>query len=376
MAKILLIEDEPTIRDEVLDWLQFEGYEALGAPNGRLGLELIQREHPDLILCDIAMPEMDGHEVLLEVRASMRFSTIPFVFLTASADREAIRKGMDMGADDYLTKPFSHTELLNTVRSRLRKKEIQEEQMHNRLQMLAAALAEEREQRLLKSRLVAMFSHDFRNPLTAIMASAELLEDILRDQANLDDHKQTYLNRIFGSVYILTQMLDEVMVVAEMEGGQIACLPQMIDMASFVEKLIEEFRLIDRHAHRFNISNNLPDRLEIDPRLLRHILANLISNALKYSPAGSTVRLALFLRDDQICIEVQDQGMGIPAASMPHIFEPFHRAENAQHLKGTGLGLSIVKECVTAHNGQIEVQSAINGGTMFRVALPLVPISI
>ncbi len=374
MAKILLIEDEPTIRDEVMDWLQFEGYEALSAPNGRLGLEFIHRENPDLILCDIAMPEMDGHEVLLEVRASVHFSSTPFVFLTASADRESIRKGMDMGADDYLTKPFSHAELLNTVRSRLRKKELQEEQMHSRLQMLASALAEEREQRLLKSRLVAMFSHDFRNPLTAIMASAELLEDLDRDEMNPDEHKQIYLNRIFGSVYILMQMLEEVMVVAEMEGGKLACLPQMIDMAGFVEKMVEEFRLIDRDTHRFSLSNSLPDRLEVDPRLLRHILANLIANALKYSPAGSEVRLNLFLQDDQICIEMSDQGMGIPEASMPRLFEPFHRAENAQHLKGTGLGLSIVKECITAHDGQIEVESVINSGTMFRVMLPLVPV--
>ncbi|WP_129628242.1 hybrid sensor histidine kinase/response regulator [Candidatus Oscillochloris fontis] len=374
MAKILLIEDEPTIREEVLDWLQFEGYEALGAPNGRLGLEVIQRDHPDLILCDIAMPEMDGHEVLLEVRASMRFSSTPFVFLTASADREAIRRGMDMGADDYLTKPFSHAELLNMVRSRLRKKELQEEVMLGRIQMLDAALAEEREQRLLKSRLVAMFSHDFRNPLTAIMASAELLDE-MSDPQHYVTHKQKYVNRIFGSVYILLQMLDEVMVVAEMEGGHITCTPQMMDLLSFVEKIIEEFRLIDRNAHIFSLTYSLPEQIELDPRLLRHILANLIANAIKYSPVGSEIRLNLSLHHDQIWLEVHDQGIGIPTESLPYLYEPFHRAKNAKQIKGVGLGLSIVRECVLAHNGQIAVETQVNGGTMFKVVLPLVPIS-
>lgn len=115
VTKIILIEDDVSIREEVMNWLQFEGYEVVSVQNGREGLEAIQRELPDLILCDIAMPEMDGHAVLMEVRASTQPNPIPFIFLTAVTDHSAIRKGMELGADDYLTKPFSHAELLNSM---------------------------------------------------------------------------------------------------------------------------------------------------------------------------------------------------------------------------------------------------------------------
>lgn len=121
MTTILVIEDEKSIRDEVLDWLRFENYQVLEAENGRVGLTLAQQNKPDLILCDIAMPEMDGHEVLLEVRSNPELSHLPFIFLTASADRDSMRQGMNLGADDYLTKPFSMRELAARVRAVLRR---------------------------------------------------------------------------------------------------------------------------------------------------------------------------------------------------------------------------------------------------------------
>lgn len=119
MTKILVIEDESDIRDAVKDWLHFEGYEVIGAENGKQGLELIYSEHPDLVLCDISMPIMDGHEVLIELRSNPSYAQIPFVFLTAAADRESVQTGMNLGADDYLTKPFSHTDIVDAVKTRL-----------------------------------------------------------------------------------------------------------------------------------------------------------------------------------------------------------------------------------------------------------------
>ncbi len=121
MPRILVIEDEAPIRDEVLDWLTFEGYDVIFAANGKLGLKAIQEQTPDLILCDIAMPELDGLQVLTAVRSDAAISAIPFIFLTASADRVSIRKGLDMGADDYITKPFTHAAVLNAVTAHLKK---------------------------------------------------------------------------------------------------------------------------------------------------------------------------------------------------------------------------------------------------------------
>ena len=119
--KVLVIEDEPSIRNNIMLMLKVERYAAVGAENGRAGLEMARSDPPDLILCDVMMPEMDGFAVLDALRAEPRFAEIPFIFLTALDDRSSMRRGMNLGADDYLPKPFTRAELLEAVNSRLKK---------------------------------------------------------------------------------------------------------------------------------------------------------------------------------------------------------------------------------------------------------------
>ncbi|MCU0514522.1 MAG: ATP-binding protein [Anaerolineae bacterium] len=369
MTKVIVIEDEADIRSEIMDWLVFEGLEVIGAGDGRSGLAAILREVPDLILCDIAMPELNGHEVLLEVRATPALTHIPFIFLTAAADRQAVRQAMNMGADDYITKPFSHDEVLTTVRSRLNRLDLLTQQQQQQMSVLNEALEEERARRLLKSRLVAMFSHDFRNPLAAILSAAQLLE---RYDDRLDaERRRRNLQRISGSVYTLMHMLDEMLMVAKMEAGHLEFVLQPLRLAALVEAMVEEFRLMDQNAHTLDYEARLPELVPADPHLLRHIVANLLSNALKYSPAGTTVVVRLVTEAGHLLLTVQDEGIGIPAESLPRLFQPYHRAENARGFKGTGLGLTIVKECVDRYGGSIEVAAEVQRGAHFLVRLPL-----
>ncbi|MFN8371354.1 MAG: response regulator [Anaerolineae bacterium] len=316
MKKILVIDDEQPIREEVMEWLQFEGYDVAGAENGRLGLEAIDRSIPDLILCDIAMPEIDGHEVLIEVRSNPLFNHIPFVFLTAAADRDAVRKGMNLGADDYLTKPFTHAEVLSTVHSRLQKQDALNGQIKNQLDSLHDALNEEHERLLLKSRLVAMFSHDFRNPLTSILSSSGVLRSY---QERLSaQQQQKYFDRIDGSVHLLLQMLDDMLLVAELEGGHLEITPQPLDINEFTQTIVDEFRLIDQQAHKLTLHSTIGYTVMVDPKLLRQILANLISNALKYSPANTEVDIYLFADYGSTVLAIEDHGIGIPEEALPH----------------------------------------------------------
>jgi two-component system sensor histidine kinase/response regulator len=369
-AKILLIEDEAHIRDEVLDWLRFEGYEAIGATNGRLGLEAARQELPDLILCDIAMPEMSGHEVLAEARANVQMKQIPFIFLTAAAERESVRKGMEMGADDYLTKPFTHAEVLNAIHTRLDKRAALVESFEAEIAHLDSIFTEERKKHLLKSRLVAMFSHDFRTPLSLILLSTDILA---KNEARLSpDRKQRQYDRIRGSIHSLTQMLDDMLMVAEMESGYLEYVPQSVALSEFVGAIVDEFRLIDQGAHELTLDTTIQGQIQADPKLLRQIITNLVSNAIKYSPPETEVTVNLYEEDGQICLLVRDQGIGVPPESQQFIFDPFHRAENAKQMKGTGLGLAIVKECVDHHHGRIEFHSVLGKGTEFLVRLPLV----
>jgi len=368
MPKILIIEDEKALREEICDWLHFEGHEVVGAENGRVGLELAIRERPDLIVCDIAMPEMDGHGVLLEVRSNPELNATPFIFLTASADYESLRRGMNLGADDYLTKPFKRADLLNAIVSRLHKSEEQKHIVRQQLIAMSAAFEEERERRLLKSRLIAMFSHDFRNPLAAILSSAELIE---RHEARMDaERKQRHLQRIGGSVRLLLQMLDDMLIVAEMENGHLEYYPQRIDVAVFIEHIVDEFRMIYPDTHDLTYETQVADVVETDPKLLRQITTNLISNAVKYSPPESTIIVRLMPQPEGYALHVIDEGMGIPEEAVPHLFEAFYRAPNVQNHKGTGLGLTIVREAVSLCGGKVRVRSVLNKGTEFVVELP------
>ncbi|HEY6864439.1 MAG TPA: response regulator, partial [Burkholderiales bacterium] len=140
--KILVVEDEAGIRNNILLMLKIERFTAVGAENGRVGLELARRHQPDLILCDVNMPEMDGFEVLETLRAEPGFADTPFVFLTALDDRASLRRGMNLGADDYLTKPFTRDELMAAVNARLRKHETSTQALAARLLTKAASLKE------------------------------------------------------------------------------------------------------------------------------------------------------------------------------------------------------------------------------------------
>lgn len=367
MTSILVVEDEAHIRDEVMDWLTFEGYEVIGAENGREALNILGQSEPDLIISDIRMPEMDGYELLLEIRSDPHWLHIPFIFLTASAERDSVRRGMDTGADDYLTKPFTHAEVLHAVHARLEKKTALDAKVRNQMQMLNSALGEEREKRLLKSRLVAMFSHDFRNPLASIMSSAGILRDY-HDRLTAERRVQ-HLDRIDSAVHLLLQMLDDMLMVAELEGGQIEIMPQMINLETFVGDIVNDFCLIDQNQHTIHYRPSVSEAVMADPKLVRQIVSNLLSNAIKYSPAQTEITVQLYQENGSISLEIQDQGIGIPQDDVAHLFEPFYRAANARDLKGTGLGLAIVQECVDQHGGTITVQSAQGQGTRFVVRL-------
>jgi signal transduction histidine kinase len=368
MISILMIEDEDAIREEVMDWLQFEGFKVFGARNGRLGLEAAKAHKPDLIICDINMPEMDGFQVLYELRTDAELHLTPFIFLTASDNRESFRTGMDLGADDYLTKPFTHSEVINAVRSRLQKHIEQQEAVQNQLKFLDRAFEEEREKRLLKSRLVAMFSHDFRNPLAVIMSSATLMRNY-EDRINAAQRGEK-LNRIISSVKQLIQMLDDMLVVAEMESGHFDASAETIDLSQFIAGIMDEFRAEHEENYQFRFDGNGGIRGDISPRLLRQIVVNLVSNAVRYSPPKSEIIVMLSQNKEATELVVQDFGIGIPEEDRPHLFEPFSRGSNAKHIKGTGLGLAIVKEAVELCRGEIGVESKLGEGTSFVIRFP------
>jgi two-component system sensor histidine kinase/response regulator len=369
MTKILVIEDEAILCGEVVEWLTLEGYEAGGAADGVEGINAAFRDPPDLVVCDITMPGLDGYGVLLELRANPSTAAIPFIFVTARAAYEDVRKGMDLGADDYLTKPFSRLEFLRAVETRLEKKTLQEQSHQLEVEQWEQAFEREREQRLLKAKLVAMFSHDFRNPLASIISSTSLLRDY-SDRID-GDRRLTYFNRIEASARQLVQMLDDMLVVSQMETGNLAFKPEQVAIAEWLQRIVEEFQTIHSETHRLIYHSRFDGPIMADPRLLRQIAANLMSNAIKYSPQGSEIRVLLEGHGDQLMLTVRDQGIGIPEDDQTHLFVAFQRASNVGGVSGTGLGLAIVKQAVELHGGTVHLESRVGVGTTVTVTIPI-----
>jgi signal transduction histidine kinase len=165
-------------------------------------------------------------------------------------------------------------------------------------------------------------------------------------------------------------MLDDMLMVAEMESGNLKYMPKTVELTPFVEEIVEEFRLIYSQTKKFILHSTIEGNVEVDPKLFRQLLTNLISNAAKYSSSGSVVNITLLDKDEILELTVEDHGIGIPAIDIERLFEPFHRASNAKNIKGTGLGLVIVKQAVDLHNGEIKIESVEGKGTKFIVQIP------
>jgi PAS domain S-box-containing protein len=240
-----------------------------------------------------------------------------------------------------------------------------EEQTHR-------ALAKEKELSELKSRFVSIVSHEFRTPLTIVLGSADLLGT---SGSKLTVEKQKrYYSRIRSAVKRMTGLLEDVLVISSVEAGKLTCKPVPLNLEQFCRDLIAEFELIKDTQHTIIfVGPTTPNPVEgcMDPKLLHHIFTNLISNAIKYSPAGGTVRLELNYQEQSAVFRVQDQGIGIPSGDLNQLFTAFHRSSNVGTISGTGLGLSIVKTCVDLHGGAIVVDSKVGSGTTFTVNLPL-----
>lgn len=230
-------------------------------------------------------------------------------------------------------------------------------------------LEKERELNDLKSRFVSMTSHEFRTPLATILSSAELLKDY--GERLPASEKTELLGLIKSAVGRMTGMLDDVLTLGKAEAERLEYNPGPLDIEPFCTALLDEIRRSDRDGHHFEFrrSGAGGPRL-LDGKLLQHVLANLLDNAAKYSPPGSTIRLGVEAGPQATEFEVEDQGIGIPPEDLGRLFETFHRGRNVRNVSGTGLGLAIVKKFVDLHGGTIRVNSEVGRGTRFTVAIP------
>lgn len=232
------------------------------------------------------------------------------------------------------------------------------------------ALEKERELNELRSGFVSLVSHEFRTPLTTIQSSAELLERYGDRYSN--EKKQIHFRRIQTAVSRMTNLLDDVLTIGKAEAGQLKFEPSPMDVEAFCSNMVESMQIIAHPQHTINfvVQGECTDA-QMDEKLLEHIMTNLLSNAMKYSPQGGIVKFNLICHAESVVFRIQDSGIGIPEKDLEKLFDSFRRASNVGTIPGTGLGLAIVQKCVELHGGQIRVESELGVGTTFIVTLPL-----
>lgn len=242
------------------------------------------------------------------------------------------------------------------------------QQLKDRLEV---TLEKEQELGEVRKQLMNTISHEFRTPLASILTSTEMLERYL-DQLS-PEKRQERLNRVKEQVQHLTLMLNDISTVIYMDTGQMRYQPAPMHLKALCNKLISDIHLVSNTSHNIQLRYEGPvNTLYLDERLLRHIIYNLLSNAVKYSPIGSTIEFSVIQQNEQIVIQVEDEGRGIPEKDFDRLDEAFYRGSNAQNVPGTGMGLRIVSEAVTLHGGKFSYENRARGGANFTVRLPLI----
>lgn len=221
----------------------------------------------------------------------------------------------------------------------------------------------------LKTRFVSMVSHEYRTPLAAIMTSSTILQDY--NDRLTDERRKAHFSTIQTQVHRLTDLLEQVLQINKAESVGLELNREIIDIVAFCRELVENMHQLNGQRRIEFIVLGQPVLVNADMKLIRQIINNLMSNALKYSPAEGTIWVTLSFEAEQLLLEVQDEGIGIPKEDQEQLFTMYHRAKNVGDIQGTGLGLVIIKQAVEAHEGTISVESQVGKGTTFQIALPL-----
>lgn len=361
MNQILLLLDRQENCPLLADWLEMH-YQVLLATSDQ---ELTQPF--DLCILDGSAFSRLRQQVQAR-KATEQPVLLPFLLIVPNPEVGMTTQDLQQSVDELLTLPIEKVELHSRVEALLRSRRLSME-LSNAKQEL---LQKDQEFNELKSQFVSMVSHELRNPLTAILMSADLLKHY--SHIATEEKKSQYLDRIEGAAQQMTHLLEDLLIIGRAEAGQLEFNPESLDIEKFCYKLVEDLKLGvgNQHAIAFSTQGSFPI-VCMDENLLQPIVTNLLSNAIKYSPQGSNIKFDLICQDSVAIFQIQDEGIGITPEDQQQLYTSFHRGRNVGKVPGTGLGLAIVKNAVDLHGGQITFESQVGLGTTVRVQIPLQP---
>lgn len=338
--KILIVEDELDLLDLVDFNLTRKGFVTAGAIDGQDAMEKVESFRPDLIVLDLMLPKIDGWEICRQIRK--REEDIPVIMLTAKCMPEDKVKGLEAGADDYMTKPFSIKELIIRINNLLEKKRDKD--------------------------LQRMLIHEMKNRISTIGCYSEIL--LKKDKTLGIEKKTIYLKNISQQVAYVAKFISEIGSLTEIESKEFSLKTEKCDVSKIVSHIVESYQ--NTAAHKgvkiTLLSDEALPKIESNTFAIKQVFTNLIGNAMKYSRENGFVEV--FVRGilNGVVVSVRDNGSGIPADNLPHIFEKGYRASNApKNISGSGHGLYIAKLLIDKMDASITVGSVEGKGSEFAV---------
>ena len=361
-TKVLVIEDDGSIRDSLLDLLDAEDYTARGGENGLTGLRLVDEFKPDLIICDIMMPDLDGYGVYDRLQETPTTALIPFIFLTAKADRADQRRGMSLGADDYVTKPFTRQEILLTIERRLAKRAQLVKRYDDRANALVQSIA-------------LALPHELRTPLSGIKTGASVIVETIDSMSPAEI--KNVVDIIYQSAERLEHLIVNYLTFAELEivlndPARLQLLrARTCASARLVVGQIARTAAERTHREKDLVLNLEDSAIRMADQHLGKLADELMDNAFKFSAAGTPVELTSRVVDSRFVLTVTDYGRGLTPQQIADVgaYMQFERKLHEQ--QGSGLGLTIAQRLVDVYDGELTIDSVYGAHTTITVKLPI-----
>jgi len=369
---ILVVDDIEANRDVLSRRLELQGFGVATAADGPTALSMLRENSFDLVLLDILMPVMDGYEVLEQLKADPGLKHLPVIMISAVSELDSVVRCIELGADDYIAKPFNPILLKARVSASMGKK-----RAHDRELAFLAELQQNygRLQNLehLRDDLTNMIVHDLRNPLTSMISGMMTLAAI----GPLNDIQSEMMGIALAGGDALLGLINELLDVERMESGSMPLAYAKLNPTSLVEYAINQLTPLYQAKQQkvsARVSVDLPE-FQGDESKLRRVLGNLLGNAIKFTPSGGSITVSASYSQGNrgLLFCVNDTGVGIPEEAFSRIFEKFGQVESRRvdSSMSSGLGLTFCKLAVEAHGGIIEVESEPGKGSIFSFTIPL-----